>query len=74
MYQFHTLFLPDILLQLKTALAKPNIFQIYAPTANKTDHGVEYFHEEINDTPKQNKPKNATFIRGNWNARVVKVR
>ena len=46
------------------------VMQVYAPTTNKEEAEVEWFYEDLQDLLELTH-KDALFITGDWNARVV---
>ena len=48
------------------------VIQVYAPTSNAEEAEVERFYEDLQDLIKQTPQKDALFIIGDWNEKVVK--
>ena len=50
------------------------VIQVYAPTSNAEDAGVEWFYEDLQDLlelpSKKKKKRDVLFIIGDWNAKV----
>ena len=46
------------------------VVQVYAPTSNAEEAGVERFYEDLQDLLELTPKKNALFIIGDWNAKV----
>ena len=46
------------------------VIQVYAPTSNTEETEVEWFYEDLQDLLELIPPKDALFIRGDWNAKV----
>ena len=45
------------------------VIQVYAPTSNAKEAGVEWFYEDLQDRLGRTPPKVALFIIGGWNAK-----
>lgn len=58
------------LLQLAGNKVNVNILQVYAPTADKQDHEIESFYEQLTNTLKPRKKQDITIILGDFNAKV----
>ena len=46
------------------------VIQVYAPTSNATEAGVERFYEDLQDLLELTPPKDVLFIIGDWNAKL----
>ena len=46
------------------------VIQVYAPTGNIEEAGVERFYEDLQDLLELTPPKDVLFIIGDWNAKV----
>ena len=46
------------------------VIQVYAPTSNATEAGVEWFYEDLQDLLELTPPKDVLLIIGDWNAKV----
>ena len=46
------------------------VIQLYAPTSNATEAGVEWFYEDLQDLLELTLKKDVLFIMGDWNAKV----
>ena len=46
------------------------VIQVYAPTSNAEEAGVEQFYEDLQDLPELTPKKDVFFIIGDWNAKV----
>ena len=46
------------------------IIQVYSPTSNAEEAGVEWFCEDLQDLLELPPPKNVIFFIGDWNAKV----
>ena len=46
------------------------VIQVYAPTSNATEAGVEWFYEDLQDLLELTPPKYMIFILGNCNAKA----
>ena len=46
------------------------VIQVYAPTSNAEEAGVEWFCEDLQDLLELPPPKNVIFFIGDWNAKV----
>ena len=46
------------------------VIQVYAPTSNATEAGVEWFYEDLQDLLELTPQKDVLFIVGDWNAKV----
>ena len=46
------------------------VIQVYAPTHNAEEAGVEWFYEDLQDLLELTPKKDILFIIGNWNAKV----
>ena len=46
------------------------IIQVYAPTSNAEEVGVEWFCEDLQDLLELTPKKDVLFIIGDWNAKV----
>ena len=46
------------------------VIQIYAPTSNTEEAGVEQFYEDLQDLLELTPKKDVLFITGDWNAKV----
>ena len=46
------------------------VIQVYAATRNAEEAEVEQFYEDLQDLLELTPPKDALFIRGDWNAKV----
>ena len=48
-----------------------SVIQVYAPTSNAEETEVERFYEDLQDLLELTPKKDALFIIGDWNAKVV---
>ena len=46
------------------------VIQVYAPTSNAEEAGVEWFYEDLQDLLELTPKKDVLFIIGDWNAKV----
>ena len=46
------------------------VSQVYDPTSNAEEAEVEWFYEDLHDTPELRPKKYVLFTRGDWNAKV----
>ena len=46
------------------------VIQVYAPTSNAEEAGVELFYEDLQDLLELTPQKDVLFIIGDWNAKV----
>ena len=46
------------------------VIQVYVPTSNAEETGVEWFYEDLQDLSEQTPQKDVLFITGDWNAKV----
>ena len=46
------------------------LIQVYAPTSNAEEAGVEWFYEDLQDLLELTPKKDVLFIIGDWNAKV----
>ena len=46
------------------------VIQVYAPTSNAEEAGVEWFYEGLQDLLEPTPKKDVLFIIGDWNAKV----
>ena len=46
------------------------VFQVYAPTSNAEEAGVEGFYEDLQDLLELTPKKDVLFIIGDWNAKA----
>ena len=46
------------------------VIQVYAPTSNTEEAGVERFYEDLQDLLELTPKKDVLFIIGDWNAKV----
>ena len=46
------------------------VIQVYAPTSNAEEAGVEQFYEDLQDLLELTPAKHVLFIIGDWNAKV----
>ena len=46
------------------------VIQVYAPTSNAVEAGVEWFYEDLRDLLELTPGKEVLFIIGDWNAKV----
>ena len=46
------------------------VIQVYAPTSNTEEAGVEWFSEDVQDLLELRPKKDVLFIIGDWNAKV----
>ena len=46
------------------------VIQVYTPTSNAEEAGVERFYEDLQDLLKLTPPKEVLFINGDWNVKV----
>ena len=46
------------------------VIQVYVPTSNTEEAGVEWYYEDLQDLLELTPPKNVLFIIGDWNAKV----
>ena len=46
------------------------VIQVYAPTSNAEDAGVEWFYEDLQDLLELTSKTNIFFIIGDWDAKV----
>ena len=46
------------------------VIQVYAPTSNAEEAGVELFYEDLQDLLELTSKKDVLFIIGDWNAKV----
>ena len=46
------------------------VIQVYAPTSNAEEAGVEQFYEDLQDLQELTPKKDVLFIIGDWNAKV----
>ena len=46
------------------------VIQVYAPTSNAEEAGVEWFYEDLQDLLELTPQKDVRFILGDWNAKV----
>ena len=51
-------------------LAKLRVIQVYAPTSNTAEVGVEPFYEDLQDLLELTPKKDVLFIIGDWNEKV----
>ena len=48
------------------------VIQVYAPTSNTEETGVERFYEDLQDLLELTPKRDVLFIIGDWNAEVKK--
>ena len=46
------------------------VIQVYTPTSNAEEAGVERFYEDLQDLLKLTPPKEVLFINGDWNVKL----
>lgn len=59
-----------IMMKIQGAPLNISIIQVYAPTSDHSDEGVQKFYESIKETMKYTKSGEVIIIMGDWNAKV----